>query len=270
MFHIYIKYQITHTILHTLHTSHHVCNNNYSSNNNSNKFKKMKMVQFTSSSPSACVICHRLIAVTTAGLIRQHGPVRARRPGSGQSPANPSSVPESSQASSRGNGSAVSGSSQTLPGPAANSLPPDVFPSFLSTCSSVNILKRIPKASREQCGRKLAAILHAVVSKNDNSTWDRLFRFSARCLRAPRRAGNRRSLASAVNKQLSEEADAPTVPTETCSRKGMPPRQDPIRYLASRVSSKLEEGDFKGAVRLACSDDTLADMNEATSTPIPA
>ena len=133
----------------------------------------------------------------------------------------------------------------------------------------MNILKRIPKASREQCGRKLAAILHAVVSKNDNSTWDRFFRFSAR-LRAPRRAGNRRSLASAVNKQLSEEADAPTVPTETCSRKGMPPRQDPIRYLASRVSSKLEEGDFKGAVRLACSDDTLADMNEATSTPIPA
>ena len=41
-------------------------------------------------------------------------------------------------------------------------------------------------------------------------------------VRAPRRAGKRRSLASAVNKQLSEEADAPTVPTETCSRKGMP------------------------------------------------
>ena len=30
------------------------------------------------------------------------------------------------------------------------------------------------------------------------------------------------------------------------------------------MSSKLEEGDFKGAVRLACSEDTLAEPNEAT------
>lgn len=34
--------------------------------------------------------------------------------------------------------------------------------------------------------------------------------------------------------------------------------------MADRVSAKLEEGDFKGAVRLASSDDTLAPMNEAT------
>ena len=30
------------------------------------------------------------------------------------------------------------------------------------------------------------------------------------------------------------------------------------------MSEKLEEGDFKGAVCLACSDDSLAPMNEAT------
>ena len=29
--------------------------------------------------------------------------------------------------------------------------------------------------------------------------------------------------------------------------------------LEDRVSAKLEEGDFRGAVRLACSDDTFAD-----------
>ena len=32
-------------------------------------------------------------------------------------------------------------------------------------------------------------------------------------------------------------------------------------YLASRVSSKLEEGDFKGAVRLACSTNTIAERS---------
>ena len=31
---------------------------------------------------------------------------------------------------------------------------------------------------------------------------------------------------------------------------------------------KLEEGDFRGAVRLACSDDTVADMSEATYTAL--
>ena len=36
------------------------------------------------------------------------------------------------------------------------------------------------------------------------------------------------------------------------------------RVLAARVSAKLEEGDFKGAVRLASSDDKLAPMNETT------
>ena len=34
--------------------------------------------------------------------------------------------------------------------------------------------------------------------------------------------------------------------------------------LASRVSSKLEEGDFKGAVRLACSKATIADTSDST------
>ena len=34
--------------------------------------------------------------------------------------------------------------------------------------------------------------------------------------------------------------------------------------LASRVSAMLEEGDFKGAVRIAYSDDSIADMDQAT------
>ena len=33
--------------------------------------------------------------------------------------------------------------------------------------------------------------------------------------------------------------------------------------LASWVSSKLEEGDFKGAIRVACSDDKLANMDDS-------
>ena len=58
--------------------------------------------------------------------------------------------------------------------------------------------------------------------------------------------------------------DAPPTTAKPRSRTRTSPGQDSIIHLASRVSSNLEEGDFKGAVRLACSDDTLADMSDAT------
>lgn len=69
-----------------------------------------------------------------------------------------------------------------LASPPANSPPP-------SPCPPISILKRIPKASG-QFGKKLAAILNTVVSKN---TWDRLLCFYAHWLQAPRRGGKQRS-----------------------------------------------------------------------------
>ena len=40
--------------------------------------------------------------------------------------------------------------------------------------------------------------------------------------------------------------------------------RDPLTTLAAQVSAKLEEGDFRGAVRLACSEDSLTDLDEET------
>ena len=102
------------------------------------------------------------------------------------------------------------------------------------------------------------------VRVNDHASWDRLLRFSSRCFRVPARGGHRRSLATAINRQLSDEVDYPTTPSRSSLKKFYRPPQDPFKSLASRVSLKLEEGDFKGAVRLACSEDTIADMSEAT------
>ena len=39
---------------------------------------------------------------------------------------------------------------------------------------------------------------------------------------------------------------------------------DVLKTLGKRVASKLEDGDFKGAIRLACSDDRLAPFNSTT------
>ena len=47
-----------------------------------------------------------------------------------------------------------------------------------------------------------------------------------------------------------------------CQLSGTQSPRDPLFNLAKRVSTKLEEGDYKCAVRITCSDDTIADMND--------
>ena len=62
---------------------------------------------------------------------------------------------------------------------------------------------------------------------------------------------------------MREETD-PQACNKPIVRMGPSPLSDPARFLAMRVSTKLEESDFKGAVRLASFEDTIAPFNEAT------
>ena len=211
-----------------------------------------------------CAVCCLLISVTAAGLIRQHGPLRNRCPGSRKQPG------PGSQSG------VLSSLSQQLHGAvgmhAASSLSSQI-PTVTQRCPLplkclVKILKRIPRASREQAASKLATILDAIVSNSNHTSWCRLLQFSVRCFHVAgegARMVKRCSLASIVNRKLREETDPP-VPRQSSrsnrqSTKSSP--KDPVAYLASRVSSKLEQGDFKGAVRLACSDATIADCSDS-------
>ena len=105
---------------------------------------------------------------------------------------------------------------------------------------SAKILKRIPKASRDCCRRKLAAILGAVVADNNHEPWYRLLRFGDRCLRQPIRGGKRWPLASAVNQQIESECDHGTTarpsrePRSSSKRaKLIPLRPWPVELLPS-------------------------------------
>ena len=60
-----------------------------------------------------------------------------------------------------------------------------------------------------------------------------------------------------MNCQLQEETDPPIAPRGNSRQ----PHGDPLKNLTSHVSFKLEEGDFKGALRVACSEDSMADIN---------
>ena len=45
---------------------------------------------------------------------------------------------------------------------------------------------------------------------------------------------------------------------------------DPLEGLARQVSRKIEDGDIRGAIRLASSEDTLADFSDNTFTALQA
>ena len=184
--------------------------------------------------------------------MRVNGPLSNRCGGSGMSPS--STAPATRESSSVVQDGPLS---QSPPSPELYLLP-----------SSVRIVKRIPRASRHLAETKLAGILDEVTDKNDITSWTRLSTFSSRCLAVPTRGGRRGSLATAVNAQLRDESELPTQPPHQSSE----PRvtRDLLSNLAKRVSSKLEDGDFKGAVRITCSEDTMADLNEETLSALHA
>ena len=227
---------------------------------------------------SSCAVCRRYISVTAAGLIRQHGPLRSRCPGSHQEPGpGPGVSPSLSQRPHGPEGmhtaplpSSLTSSDtdiQQCSRPATRTTKNDkheqpVTPSVgrPGPMVSSGILKRVPRGAKDLAARKLASTVENVVTGNDPLMWKRLFYFSSRCLKIPRRGGRRWSLAATVT-------NAPC-PEPQIRRSGRHQRSgrkdDPMEVLASRVASKLEEGDYKGAVRFACADDTIAEHSPAT------
>ena len=77
--------------------------------------------------------------------------------------------------------------------------------------------------------------------------------------------GHRRSLVSLVNQALEDEVEADAEAPPPRGRGRTAHNQsgaNSLNRLASRVSSKLEEGDFRGAVRIASSTDSFCSPDE--------
>ena len=208
-----------------------------------------------------CGVCLRCMPLRRDGAIRVHGPVSHRCPGSGnlplsnlhsQSSAVPIDIP--CPTSNQSNSTSSTSSTDSDAG------------IWLQPCG--RILKRVPRGSRELAANKLADILTDVTLCNDVKAWKRLLEFPRKCLRVPKRGGHRWSLVRQVNALLSEECDHrdSSINVSFASRN----LGCDLQSLASRVSAKLDEGNFKSAVRLVCSEDSLAEVNDATIAALRA
>ena len=208
----------------------------------------------SSQGSGVCSTCHRSIALTASGVVHCHGPRSSRCSGSGQPAVQVAANPPFSISLTPLPQLQTRTTTQVQP-PRTTTGP---------TRASGKILKRIPRASRDRCGKKLAVILDAIVTDNKYENWYRLLRFADRCLRQPHRGGRRWHLASAVNELIDAETDQMTAGPNSKVRTRKRKESDPLESMANRVAAKLEEGDFRGAVRLACSENTLAPKSEAT------
>ena len=207
------------------------------------------------------------MSLTAAGLIRVHGPLHQRCPGSGNPPStsplhrSPDGENEADVAVPRDTASRHS----SEPG---ESLSPDGALSLPSSFQRyVKTIDRIPSAARYQCATKFTAILADVTTSNSLAAWDRLLRFPTRCLRLPDGSDRSRSLSTKIKEQLFREESPPPhprCPTRKISSDLESSPHSLNKRLSQRVSKKIEAGDVRGAIRLASANDILADFDEET------
>jgi len=219
-----------------------------------------------------CSVCWSTFRIQRAtGSIHKHGPRRNPCPGSDKPPSTvqtsqllaPSQ--NSATATSIANATASTTSSQT-------SQTATEVDGALSHPKWKTLISRIPRAARPACRELLTQILRRIVdAPKDKSAWMELLHFGPIILAKPKRGGANRNLSNILNKRTAawdrevKTADATQQTSNRTNRK-----MTVSSKLAAAVTSKLEAGNFKAAIRIICSDDAPAPDTSETLKALEA
>ena len=188
--------------------------------------------------------CDPTVAPYKDGLVNGHGPRDNLCPGSNMPPLGvinnaTAAPPPYSQVSD----------SQSVPISAtanvASASPQSVtwFPADLP------LIKHIPKSARPTCAAHLAKLLRQVTAQLSRvNHWFAVLQVYSP---VPKRGGKRHNLVSVVKKRTSAFPELPMPDHSTTYHK----TKSDARLLAQAVSSKLEDGNLKTAIRILSSDD---------------
>ena len=211
-----------------------------------------------------CSHCRRFLSLTSAGMLHSHG---HGCPGSSQLPVEGSvkSGPVCSRICSQ-----ESIAPSVFTGASSTADPSQLSADIVKLLRELHcrVLKRVPKASRTPAADKLAETLRQIVVDPDNiDKWRALMSFTFACFSIPGQRGGKRNLNSLASKINAAIASFPDVSEQVTSHQQKKSKSRPSSdfNLASRVSSKLEDGDIRGAIRLAASDDALAPFDDVTA-----
>ena len=202
------------------------------------------------------------------GKVHLHGPRDNRCPGSNQAPLSVLSSASSQPALNSPNESNLS---QSNPQSLSSSAPVSADPTqSLSAwdhpqlpCATV---KHIPKSARAACAVHLIDIIKKIEKDvNNEKAWYALLMMGQNILLTPRRTGARHNLSSLIKRRT---IDSETLDNTESTRDSVPRRnvkvRSPNEVLGAVVTSKIEEGNLKAAIRIICSDESIAPDNDDT------
>ncbi|CAG9760111.1 unnamed protein product [Ceutorhynchus assimilis] len=140
----------------------------------------------------------------------------------------------------------------------------------------VVVVKRIPKGARQCIAEELSFLLNKCCSNNKLNDWIALFIFPYAVLKVPLKPKSVENLTSAVKFNVRDWSQNKLLPLKSLINKYSNTKQAYKRkskmektfgdsnFLAKKVEIRISEGDIKGAIRLSCSENTIAAKNEET------
>ena len=165
-------------------------------------------------------------------------------------------------------GAAVHGTGSNGPGADApsNSATPMSSADRLKHVCSYPTIKHIPRSARPHCARQLSSAISAVLADPDNTDkWQTLLCYSSIMLAAPPRAGRRHNIAAVLKRRSMTDEPNDSTMTHIGRKKR---NNDTDATLEAAVRSKIEDGNVKAALRILCSDDRVAPVNDSTVTAL--
>ena len=136
------------------------------------------------------------------------------------------------------------------------------------------VLKRIPKGSRPACASLLAQLVEKVIDDPSSTVaWRRLFAFAPVCLSNRGSTKTKRkqaSLASAVNRQVQDFDKSWHIPIPNDKSSDVPRKKTKEDSIGKIVSAKICDGDIRGAIRVASSEESIAPFSPETLDELKA
>jgi len=119
-----------------------------------------------------------------------------------------------------------------------------------------SIIKHIPRSARAHCANELISAISKILTTPESvDAWTIFLNFSSTILTAPRRTGRKHNITTVLRKRSVTDVIVP-VSHDISAKANKSSAND--EALATAVMSKIEDGNFKAAIRILGSDDRLA------------
>lgn len=204
------------------------------------------------------------------GTVHKHGPRNKPCQGSHKPPLSVVRGLDSQAHGSQAQGPSDHGASESTEPSTDNS---NCIVSSTSKCFSPvegGVIKHIPKSARSACATHLAALLRAATDHPEaEENWFAVMNWSSSILQPPTRGGKRHNVSNTIRKRIAEFSSS-TPPPSGVRGTSRQRKLDPQTTLAQAISTKLEDGNLRAAIRLVCSDDTPAAPSRETLASLEA